>query len=331
MLQTEPNGSRISPQRPVDRIAVWRQTAIITLIAVAAFVGVRLLPEPGSLLHSQDFHAGGKTFLEFCAPGSPQFAPVDRVRSPVTLEIVPDQTPIAGAVVDCSLRMTTASGKPVTMNDLFVVHTEKLHLLVIDSGLDDYQHLHPSGGEASGEFRFSFRPRHAGTYRMFADFMPRATGRSLYAAAAVEVMEAATPLPLEPHVRSVDTAERLQSSSGGLRFTLVPSASPVRIYEPTDLVLKIRRDDHAPLVLEEIMGAAAHMVAFDAGVSGFAHLHPTVEKPGVASQTPVGEPVGEATLKFALQLTDPGYYRIWAQIKVGGEEVFAPFGIRVEP
>lgn len=79
------------------------------------------------------------------------------------------------------------------------------------------------------------------------------------------------------------------------------------------------------------MGAAAHMVAFDASVSGFAHLHPALATQEDAALTPMGIPVDTARLKFALQLTDPGYYRMWAQIKVDGNEIFAPFGFRVEP
>lgn len=315
----------------ISRAAAWRQTSIITLVAVGLFVIVRSLPVSGNSLHSRDFHSGGKNFLEFCEPGSPQFAPVDRVRSPVTIEVVPDRPPTVGSVVECSLRMTTVTGKRITMDDLFVVHTEKLHLLVIDSSLDDYHHVHPAAGAEPGEFRFSFRPARSGVYRMFADFMPRATGRSLYAGAAMEVRESASSQDQAPAVRTPETEQSLQASIKGLEFSLVPSTLPVRTNKATDLALSIRRSDHAPLRLEEIMGAAAHMVAFDASLSGFAHIHPAAATGDEGAQTAVGALVDEVQLTFALQLSDPGDYRLWAQIKVQGEEVIAPFGLRVLP
>jgi len=333
MPRTKTKGAQTIPGGSTSRAKAWRQTFVVTLVAVGVFVTVSLLPESGSSLHSRDFHAGGKSFLEFCAPGSPQFAPVDRVRSPVELEIVTDRPLVAGETVNCSLRMTTATGKPVVADDLFVVHTEKVHLLVINSALDDYQHLHPVVADDPGEFRFSFRPLRPGTYRMFADFTPRATGRSLYAGAVVDVAEATPPnnTVRSSKIGGPATKQKLHTTIEELEFTLIPNALPVRINQAADLTLKIRRSDGFPLRLEKIMDAAAHMVAFDAGSSGFAHLHPTGSVEGDSSQTSVGVQVDEARLKFALQLSDPGYYRLWAQVKIEGEEVFASFGIQVQP
>ena len=67
------------------------------------------------------------------------------------------------------------SDTPIAPEDLQVVHTRPIHLLIVDASLDDYQHVHPTPGRRPGEWDFTFRPRYGGSYRIFADFTPVAT------------------------------------------------------------------------------------------------------------------------------------------------------------
>jgi hypothetical protein len=296
----------------------WKLTALYTLVAAGVYWLVRTLPLASGSLHYTDFHAGEKTFLEFCAPGTPQFAPVDRVRSPVTMSVVADASARAGETVRGRVVLTASSGRPVTVDDLVVVHTEKLHLLVVDPSLDDYHHLHPTPTGVPGEFAFEFTPARAGRYRFFGDFTPRATGRALYTGAALEV--AAGPGRAEA---KVDTSESFEAFVGDYVFRLSKPAEGLHINQPGDLGLSVARRDGGTVLLEEIMDARAHLVAFDEACTGFAHLHPLEAEPieeGAAQK-----------LGFTLLLTDPGYYRLWAQVKLDGREVYAPFGLSLEP
>jgi hypothetical protein len=302
-----------------DRRA-WGLTAILTVAAVAFFFAIRNLPLATGSLHYTDFHAGEKSFLEFCEPGGPQFAPVDQVQSPVRLTILPEHLGRAGEPIRARATLTTLAGKPVAAGDLLTVHTERLHLLIVDASLDDYHHVHPQPTGVPGEFAFQFTPTSGGSYRFFADFTPRATGRALYAGASLVVGGAAdqgvaTARPNRRTWRSHETAAH--------RFTLEGADTTLRINETADLVVRVERLDGGPVELEEIMGAKAHLVAFDEGCTGFAHLHPTE-----ATDAPTG---AAQKLGFALNLADPGYYRLWAQVKIDGREVFAPFGLQVEP
>ena len=75
--------------------------------------------------------------------------------------------------------------------------------------------------------------------------------------------------------------------------------------------------------LQPVMGALAHLVAFDEARSGFAHLHPVetdLRKPADA-QHPI--------LKFKLTIPRAGRYAIWSQVNLGGREVYAPFWFEV--
>ncbi|MBE2212929.1 MAG: hypothetical protein IAE82_03585 [Opitutaceae bacterium] len=298
-----------------------RQTLWITLVAALAYVGIRALPVDRGVLHYDDFGAGQPGALEFCEPGGPQFVPVDRVRSPVDMAVraIGEGALSVGQAVRLSVRLTAASGKPVTADDLLVVHTRKLHLLVIDPMLEDYQHLHPEPTDSPGEYAVEFTPRRSGEYRVFADFMPRATGRALYAGARLEV---AGPAASSPGMAAA-TDETRVSVVDGYRFALELDRDPPRINEVAELRLLVSDSTGAFTVLEEIMGAPAHVVAFDLGRTGFAHLHPTPAQ--------AGEIVGATPLRFQLSLTDPGTYRLWAQVKIDGRELFAPFTVTVRP
>lgn len=299
----------------------WRQTFVLTAVAVALFAFVRWLPLAGGSLHYSDFGAGERGFLEFCEPGTPQFAPVDRVHSPVQLELRTAQALVPGVAVEVTAALTTTSGKRIVPDDLLLAHTRKLHLLVIDASLNDYQHVHPTAQDG-GDFVFVFTPQRAGRYRVFADFMPRATGRSLYAATVLDVAAPASSAAAS----TVDSREQTESTVDGIRFQLGIDPAGVRINQTARLVLTMARADGGALELEDVMGAPAHLVAFDERCTGFAHLHPAPATAGLAARSDAGQ-----RLAFSLHLTDPGYYRLWAQVRVDGRDVFAPFGLHAQP
>ena len=242
-----------------------------------------------------DFRATSTNSIEFCDPLNPQFIPVVAVQSPVTMTLTPVGSPVPGAETRVTLTLKTASGKPIAPEDLLVTHTRLLHLLIIDPWLNDYQHVHPEPGARPGEWTFSFTPRREGRYRVFADFTPVVTARGLYASADMQIGKQALPASFTMVMQHEPSwvVER-----DGYRFALVPGTQPVRAREPVDLKLVITRRDGGPVPMQLVMGAFAHLVAFDEARSGFAHLHPNEINP---LQPP---DAGEAGLEF--QDHDPG-------------------------
>lgn len=300
--------------------ARWRQIALITLGAVAVYFAFRWMPTGTNLSH-MDFRVNAKNSIDFCDPLSPQFIPVVAVASPVTLALESTGGEIRpGAAAHLALHLATAAGKPIGPEDLLLTHTRKLHLLLIDPWLDDYQHVHPEPGRAPGEWTFAFTPGREGVYRVFADFTPLATGRGLYASADLQVGRSGLPagFTMVMEHETSWTAER-----DGCRYELRPAATPVRAGLPADLKLTMARADGAPVAPAHVMGAYAHLVAFDEARSGFAHLHP-VEDPAVAPDARRPE------LNFKITIPRPGRYVIWAQVMPGGRETFVPFWFDVE-
>jgi hypothetical protein len=105
----------------------------------------------------------------------------------------------------------------------------------------------------------------------------------------------------------------------GYRFTLTPSAQPVRANKLVDLKFTIERIGGGPVPLQVIMNAFAHLVAFDDQRSGFAHMHP--QEYDITKPPDAVHPM----LTFKLQLPRAGRYVIWSQVLIAGREIFAPF------
>lgn len=292
--------------------AQQRQFLLITAVALAVFAGLRMLPIGTNLSH-MDFRVDPKAgnAIEFCDPLNPQFIPVVAARSPVVMSVVTAEPAVAGREVGAVVKLRTGSGKPVAPEDLLVTHTRPLHLLVVDPTLGDYQHLHPRPSGTPGEWSFAFTPRAGGTYRIFADFTPAATGRGLYASVDLEVSGPG------------HSGALVARGSDGYRFALTPGREPVRAGELIDLQFSMQRVDGGPVPLEPVMGAYAHLVAFDEARSGFAHLHP------VESETLAPADRSAPSLKFKLTIPRAGRYIVWAQVNLGGVEGFLPFTLSV--
>ncbi len=304
----------ISPWGPEQR----RQAGWITAGAIAVFAALRLIPTGTNLSH-MDFRVDPKagTSIEFCDPANPQFIPVVAARSPVTMNATTDGPPRAGAPVAVTLALATGSGKAIAPEDLLVTHTRRLHVLAVDPTLQDYQHVHPVPGRTPGQWTFAFTPRRGGVYRLFGDFTPAATGRGLYASVDLEVAgagggEAATRVDLDATHRR-----------GAFDFGLVSRPAPARAGQPIDLTFAITEAAGGAVPLSPVMGAYAHLVAFDAARSGFAHLHPT--EADLTRAPDAKRPV----LNFKLTIPRAGTYTVWAQVILAGQEEFVPFRLDV--
>ena len=293
-----------------------RSIGLITGTALVLFVAVRLLPV-GSSVNHMDFRMEGKGVLEFCDPANPQFIPVVSVRSPVVMTLESDVPPTAEQPVNFTLTLSTASGKPIGPADLLIAHTRKLHLMVVDPTLSDYQHIHPEPGRRNGEWKFTVTPHRPGAYRVFADFTPIATQRGLYASA-----DFAVPGTVPKVIQQVNNTTQML----GYTFTLdVPEL--LHAGQPTDLRFRIESQGKVkePVPMQPVMGAFAHLVAFDEARSGFAHLHPM--------EIDLAKPPDSIhpELNFKVTIPRSGRYVIWAQVNLGGKELFVPFWIEVLP
>ncbi len=85
-----------------------------------------------------------------------------------------------GKATRVTVHLAHPDGTPAPADELLVVHTQPVHLLIIDPALIDYHHEHPVAGPAPGDYTFSFTPAASSSYRIYADVVPAATGIQEY-------------------------------------------------------------------------------------------------------------------------------------------------------
>lgn len=319
-MREAPANVETTPRPRLVSAQCW-QIAAITGAALALFFIVRRLPTGTNLSHL-DFRVNGGGSLEFCDPANPQFLPVVAVPSPVTMTLSL-ATAERGREQAFTLTLRTITGKAIGPEDLAVAHTRKLHLLVIDPSRRDYQHLHPEPGDIPGTWHGTLTPHRTGLYRVFADFVPVATGRGLYAVAEFTVASGAGAAAPPTGEQAGDVTADLPAPPEGYRFTLSAATPEVRAREVVDLTLAFVRADGGSVPLGPVMGAWAHLVAFDEQRLGFAHLHPNeidLTRPPDAVHP---------RLTFKVTLPQPGRYVVWAQVNLAGRETFVPFPLTV--
>jgi len=220
-----------------------------------------------------------------------------------------------GASSPMILALKDKDGKPVKFEDLEVAHTRRIHLLIVDSSLSDYQHLHPDPTATVGEFSFDFTPKKAGSYKVFADLLPLATKRQEYTTAMIDVPGTGAP---------VDRATNLEATVDGLKFVLTFDRNEIKAGEAMAASVSVSNPDGKPfLQLEPVMGAFAHAVAFDEKRGRTVHIHPLGREPEKESER------GGPKLDFHMKFDAPGFWKLYVQVQANGKDVFAPFGLEL--
>lgn len=242
-------------------------------------------------------------------PGEPSITLKPKLSSPLTV----------GKASEVKIRFARKKdGVPVEHKDLRVVHTEPIHLLIIDESLSDYHHEHPKPTEVPGEFVFTITPRKPGPYRVFADLVPLLSNMQEYAWC---------DLPGSTKGESLsDRAVTTSSWAEPLSFQLKWKDDPtfIREKEPITAFLTVNDSSAQPFTkLEPVMGAFAHIVEFYEDRQTVLHIHPEGAEPQSAEER------GGPALKFRFYAPKEGFIRLYVQVQVDGKQVFAPFGVMV--
>lgn len=303
--------------------ASWISIALLTLLFGGAYAGLRALPgaHSGFLNYEEVETAGGER--EYCATNHATFLNLEKLNYPVRMRISGPDPLVPGETAKMEVTLLTPGGQPLPPHKLAVSHTERIHLMLVDPSLEDYHHVHPSpkNGGGDGKYVFAFTPRRAGTYRVFADLVPLLTRRQAVAQSTVDVRGGAEEARFSRNVTA-----RVED----LRFTLKGVPDRIKTGRDHRFELVVRDGDGDRVELEEIMGARGHLVAFDARKKGFAHMHPEGNLAYVKNRAKGGgERPANEPLRFYFNVPDTGWYRVFAQVKIDGRELFPSFDLRV--
>lgn len=237
-------------------------------------------------------------------------------RNTVKLALEPAAALEAGKTTQVTVKLNAATdGKPLTFDDLKEAHTKKLHLLVIDPSLSDYHHIHPVAGKNPGEYVFDFTPLKNDSYRVWADVIPVATDKQEY-------VQADMGSPAEERA-SIDKATSMTATVEGYTFTLSLDGEP-KAGAPVMGSVTVSKDGQPFTQLEPVMGAFAHVVGFTEDYNSVLHVHPMGKEPSSDAER------GGPKLEFHIEPEKAGFVKLFAQVRIGGKDIFAPFGITVK-
>jgi hypothetical protein len=228
-------------------------------------------------------------------------------------------SPLAvGRPITAFLQLKKANGDPVYPADLLETHTKKIHLLIIDPSLADYHHEHPRPTAVPGEYRFTFTPLKPGPYRVWADVRPSPLGLQQYAMTDIAADTAGLPF--------TNRTVSFKTTVDGLNYELLLDEPQVRAGKSVHAKLRVTSPDGQGFTqLEPIMATFAHLVGFNEDFQTVLHLHP--KGPPVLDANARGGP----ELEFQIYAMQPGFVRLFAQVQIGGQPHFAPFGLDIAP
>ena len=286
--------------------------------------------------HSDDHHGNAG---EHHAGGMPQTA---------TLGFSLTSSPQAGSPSSVGLILFDANGNQLTASDLEDMHGHKLHVMMVDAGLEQLITLHPEA-DHHGEFSIDFTPDFARSYSVFANYAvtpgevshaedhghaheeddhghaheddahshgdedhahddEHAHDEGMKAAGYTQASSALIIGTDAP--APLPQTDVLNAVANGLTFTLTPAAA-VTAGTPAQFTLSATTADGSPATG---LGTSAHFTAFDAAAATMAHGHSSESTSNVSGE-----------LTFA----ESGPYRVFVTIEVSGETVTLPFKVQV--
>jgi len=214
----------------------------------------------------------------------------------------------------------TQDNRPMTLDKLKEVHTQKIHILILDEGLQDYAHIHPLETTDPGVYKFEWTPKARGHYRVWAELVPLNTNTTEYAVTDLMFMKNnKSNKPDSSHTVS------MENTVEGLTFKLSFDSKDLRAGKAYMGRIDVSDAQGMPIEdLEPIMGSFAHIVGFSDGLTNVVHIHPMGKEP--TSETDRSGPEFE----FHIEPKNSGFIKIFVQVRFKGKEIIVPFGIEIQ-
>lgn len=200
----------------------------------------------------------------------------------------------------------TETNKLLGDQDLNVAHEKKLHLIIYDPSLQEFQHIHPEfdGTMWVADTQFSVD----GKYWIWAQGELASDGEEFSSANKLEITGGTSAWPTPPVL-----GDQRTGSSG--TSTIELSKTKLIAGKMVMLDITMTRTDGTTPQLEPYLGAFAHIITTPADGDALIHVHP----------------VGTGPSQGMIHTTFPtaGQYRLWIQFIDNGSLKTIPLSVEV--
>lgn len=192
------------------------------------------------------------------------------------------------------------------VSDFELSHDEELHLIVVRADGEHFRHVHPQR-DTHGVWAIPWEWEEAGTYRIFADFVPSETGEAITLSTLVQVSGQYEPAPPADELHQAAAGDYEVSVRGDLQAGHAETLS-----------FTVTQDGEPVTGLEPYLGAFGHLVALRDGDLGYLHVHPRGEEPQEGDSS--GPEIG-----FEVTAPTTGRYLLYLDFQIEGQVHTAHF------
>lgn len=259
---------------------------LAAMLGGGALVGASFGPQPTASTgadHSASEDSDAGTPTDSLAPAA---AGVTMSEAGYTFDLRTRSVP-AGSESSIGFVIERRDGRP--LEDYDVELDKELHLVVVSRDLTGYAHVHPERAP-DGAWSVDLPPLKAGSYRVYADFVPGGAAEGLTLARDL-VVTGTVERPSTPEPSRAVSVDGYDVEIAG---ELVPGTS-------SELSVTVSRGGEPVTDLQPYLGALGHLVAIRDGDLAYLHVHPLDEADGV----------GGPTVRFAIEVPTEGTYGLF--------------------
>lgn len=219
----------------------------------------------------------------------------------------------AGVAGELSFQVLDADGRPTSAFATW--HERQMHLMVVRSDGTGFRHVHPDVDAATGTWTLPWTWDAAGTYRVYADFVP-ADGANTHPVTLSRTVDVAGIFNPQQSAKA--------SASDSVDGFEVTVAGNLVAGQGSELTMEVSRDGRPVTNLEAYLGAYGHLVALREGDLAYLHVHAEGAEPAA------GDTSGPA-VRFMAHAPTPGRYLMYLDFQVDGQVHTARFVLESAP
>lgn len=227
--------------------------------------------------------------------------------------------------LDMVFKIVDDNGK--TLKDFAVNHEKLMHVIIVRSDLQNFQHLHPEVNKKNGEFTLPVIFPDNGKYRIFADFVPQdsQTGTDSHHMGVTANQDIQVGNNNKTRLLPVTPDNQTTKAAGDYEVTYTIK-KPLEAGKQTNILISVMKDGKPVNNLENYLGARAHGILLRKDTLDFVHLHAM----GNEMHHMMDDSNKDNELHFEYNFPESGIYKLFTQFQHEGKVITSEYVFQVD-